>query len=261
MTRPSPSTHLFPHGVHHVALSTFDMAGSLQFFNEVLGLELVMLYWMHGAENVVHGFLRINDYALLGLVSHPDVPQEIDIGQTHPGSPDAVSARGTMQYLCLEVETQADLIALRSRIRSKGIHCFGPQPGERVPSIVFAGPDGMVLKIVVPSEPASEPMNLEAAAAAGLTAQDIADLSSPVAFERPAAPLPNPPLGDSPDIRFPFPEKAAKLLAIVPDEWLYAALSQPHPPTDKPPVLQLERWGALVKIGALGVYSKLTGRI
>ena len=37
-------------GVHHLAIATKDIKSQIKFFNDVLGCELVALYWMHGVE-------------------------------------------------------------------------------------------------------------------------------------------------------------------------------------------------------------------
>ena len=46
-----------PNGVHHLAIATRDMKGQIEFFTDVVGMELVALYWMHGVPDTVHGFL------------------------------------------------------------------------------------------------------------------------------------------------------------------------------------------------------------
>ena len=44
-------------GVHHLAIATKDIKTQIEFFNDVLGCELVALYWMHGVEGAWHGFM------------------------------------------------------------------------------------------------------------------------------------------------------------------------------------------------------------
>ena len=36
-------------GLHHLAICTADMKAQIAFFTDKLGMELVALYWMHGA--------------------------------------------------------------------------------------------------------------------------------------------------------------------------------------------------------------------
>ena len=41
-------------GVHHLAISTADIKAQIGYFSDVLGMELVALYWMHGVEGAWH---------------------------------------------------------------------------------------------------------------------------------------------------------------------------------------------------------------
>lgn len=43
-------TTLRPRGVNHLAMSTCDMKGQLEYWSDVLGCPLKALYWMHGVE-------------------------------------------------------------------------------------------------------------------------------------------------------------------------------------------------------------------
>ena len=36
-------------GIHHLAIATRDIKAQIEFFSDVLGAELVALYWMHGS--------------------------------------------------------------------------------------------------------------------------------------------------------------------------------------------------------------------
>ena len=46
-------------GLHHSAICTADMKSQIEYFTDVLGMELVALYWMHGVDGHWHGFLRL----------------------------------------------------------------------------------------------------------------------------------------------------------------------------------------------------------
>jgi len=61
-----------PNGVHHLAIGTRDIKAQIEFFTQVVGMELVALYWMHGVPETVHGFLRLNDSSSLAFVQMPD---------------------------------------------------------------------------------------------------------------------------------------------------------------------------------------------
>ncbi len=116
-----------PNGVHHLAVSTGDIKAQIEFFTEVLGMELVALYWMHGVPNAWHGFVKLADSSYLAFVQLPEMAGiEHQIGATHAGSPGGVSAGGTMQHLALNVDSEEELLAMRDRVSSHGINVFGP---------------------------------------------------------------------------------------------------------------------------------------
>jgi len=55
------SNEVKPTSFHYLAFSTANMKEQIEFFTDVMGMELVALYWMHGAEGCWHGFLKLND--------------------------------------------------------------------------------------------------------------------------------------------------------------------------------------------------------
>ena len=60
-------------GLHHLAISTGDIKTQIAFFSDVLGMELVALYWMHGVEGTFHGFMRLNDGASVAFVQNDKI--------------------------------------------------------------------------------------------------------------------------------------------------------------------------------------------
>ncbi len=144
-------------GLHHIALTTADMKGQIEFFTEKLGMELVALYWMHGVANTFHGFLRLNDESSIAFVHNPDIAKiPVQLGQTHAGNPGANCARGTMQHLALRVADQDELLAMRDRLRSKGVPVVGPKDHGFCMSIYFAGPENLSLELSCSSEPINQ---------------------------------------------------------------------------------------------------------
>ena len=137
-----------PNALHHLALSTGDIKGQIEFFSDVLGMELIALYWMHGAEKTVHGFLKLNDKCAVAFVQTPD-NRNIGriIGVTHPGTALNSSAPGTMQHLALNVDSELDLLNMRDSIRSRGINVVGPMDHGFCKSIYFAGPEDLSLEV------------------------------------------------------------------------------------------------------------------
>ena len=57
-----------PNGVHHLAICTKDMKEQVEFFTQVVGMELVALYWMHGVKNTYHGFVKLGDSSSIAFV-------------------------------------------------------------------------------------------------------------------------------------------------------------------------------------------------
>ena len=106
-------------GVHHLAITTKDMKGQLDFFCNVLGGELRALYWMHGVDHTFHGFVRLNDESYIAFVQPPadQVPDPV-FGVSHAGSAAAPTARGAMQHVAFNVDSLDDMLAMRDRIRS-----------------------------------------------------------------------------------------------------------------------------------------------
>ena len=116
-----------PIGVHHLAVSTKDIKGQIEFFTQVMGAPLVALFDMHGVEGAWHGFFRLSDRCLLSFVQVPGVEEvPSTIGVTHSGTGAGISAPGTMQHLAFEVGSMDELLGMRDRLRSNGVVSFGP---------------------------------------------------------------------------------------------------------------------------------------
>ena len=141
-------------GLHHVVLSTGQMKEQIEFFTDKLGMELVALYWMHGVKKTFHSFLKLNDESSIALISNPsiaDIP--VELGKTHPGNPGANSAPGTLQHLALKVRNKESLLAIRDRLREKGVPVLGPMDHGMCVSIYFAGLENISLEVAYSDEP------------------------------------------------------------------------------------------------------------
>lgn len=223
---------LSPRGVHHLAISTADIKSQIEFFNDVLGLELVALYWMHGVEGAWHGFMRLDDSSSLAFVQM-DAIGEIDAipGVTHAGNGGGTSAGGTMQHVAFDVDDFDALLAMRDRIRSRGVNVLGPIRHGMCDSIYFAGPEGLTLELACSVEPIDGDhwIDPEVVGLAGISADELARYRSPAPFERPAEPLPNPPIDpDKPHMA--YPPKVYQALMSMPDEQVIERLSVTEPP-------------------------------
>ena len=225
-----------PNGLHHLALSTGDIKSQIAFFTDVLGMELVALYWMHGAESTLHGFLKLNDSASIAFVQTPDNKTIAPVmGVTHPGNALGSSAPGTLQHVALNVDTMDALLTMRDRIRSRGVNVLGPMDHGFCQSIYFAGPENLALEIstsgaAIEAEAWIDP---EVAAFAGISAAELAAFTAPAAFAGEGGRIPQPPYDPAkPHPLYPG-ERYQRLLAM-PDDVFTQVTRQAEPPVKRP---------------------------
>ncbi|WP_416899935.1 MAG: VOC family protein [Minwuia sp.] len=218
-------------GLHHIAITTGDMKGQIEFFTDRLGMELVALYWMHGVENTFHGFLRLNDESSIALVHNPEIakiPREI--GVTHSGNPGANCAPGVMQHLALKVSGHEELLALRDRLRSKGVPVVGPKDHGFCMSIYFAGPENLSLELSYSTQPidARAWIDPEVVELCGISADELARYKQSSDFDDQggAVPQPGP---DAPGPHMIYPEALYKAILRTSDEKMLE-MSENEPP-------------------------------
>lgn len=224
-----------PTGIHHLAFMAGDIKKHIAFFSEVMGCPLVALFDMHGVPGGLHAFLRMNDYSYFSIVQLPDVDKiPIELGKTHAGNGALPSAPGTLQHLAFGVDTDADLIAMRDRIRSHGINVIGPIDHGMCRSIYFAGPDQMTLEVATSQEAIDPEAWIDPAvlAKAGIDAAEAARFRAPQAYSGPS-PVPQPAYAeDKPHMA--YPKEAYLRMIAVPDEVITASASYVHPPVKQP---------------------------
>jgi catechol 2,3-dioxygenase-like lactoylglutathione lyase family enzyme len=219
-------------GLHHLAICTANMKGQIEYFADVLGMELVALYWMHGVEGTWHGFLRLNDESSIAFVQNPDVAKiPVELGKTHAGNPGANCARGLMQHLALKVKNKTELLAMRDRIRSKGIPVLGPIDHGFCESIYFAGQENLSLELSFSTAAidARAWIDPEVVALAGINADELARFTSPASYKdqqgrvrQPGVDAPGPHMTN-------YRPGAYAAMINTPDEVVYAR-SQNQPP-------------------------------
>jgi len=210
-----------PNGVHHLAISTADIKTQVAFFSDVLGCELVALYWMHGAQGAWHGFMKLNDSCSIAFVQLDAIKDIEPIpAVTHAGNAGGTSAPGTMQHVAFNVDTYDDLLAMRDRIRSRGVNVMGPLHHGMCDSIYFGGPEGLTLEVATSSVAidGNHWIDPEVVALAGISTEELANYRQPAAFDRPADALPNPPIDWSkPHMVYPKPVYEA-LMSMADDD-------------------------------------------
>lgn len=224
-------------GLHHLAISTADIKKQIEFFTDKLGMELVALYWMHGAKETWHGFLRMNDESSVAFVQSPSVGKIAPrLGETHAGNPTAPSAAGTTQHIALKVADMDELLRMQNRLRSKDVPVLGPVDHGFCKSIYFAGPEGLALELSC-SEEAINPDNWidpDVVARAGISAGELARYRNPPAFEAPRAAVKQPdPRGPGPHMSNYPPGIYEKLMA-VPDKQIWDSSENQPPVRGKP---------------------------
>jgi catechol 2,3-dioxygenase-like lactoylglutathione lyase family enzyme len=221
---------LHPNGINHLAIATRDIKGQIEFFTDVLGGELKALYWMHGVANTFHGFVELSPSCYVAFQQHPDNPAEGTLGVTHPGNAGGQVTAGTMQHLALNVDTLDDLLAMRDRIRSRGIPVMGPMDHGMCQSMYFAGPEGLALEVACGGAIDERAwIDPEVQALAGISDEEVARYVTPADHQRADTPVPQPAYDPAvPNLAYPA-EVYQRMLA-TPDELMW------HAVTNVPPV-------------------------
>lgn len=219
-------------GLHHLAISTGNMKAQIEFFSDVLGMELVALYWMHGVEGTWHGFLRLNDTASVAFVQNDKIAAtKPAIGISHAGNPGLPSAPGTMQHLAFNVDSDEELLAMRDRIRSRGLNVFGPLDHGMCKSIYFAGLEGLALEVATSAAAidARAWIDPDVVKLAGIASDELARFKRPAAYKGEGGKLPQPPY-DSAKPHQIYPTEIYKHMLAMSDEELARRASVPEPP-------------------------------
>jgi catechol 2,3-dioxygenase-like lactoylglutathione lyase family enzyme len=166
-----------PNGVHHLALNTGDMKAQVEFFTDVLGAELKALYWMHGTNGFFHGFLKLNDLSYVAFVQAPQ-------GADTAGEAPAVPVAATLNHVAFSVADEEALVAMRDRIRSRGIVVVGPIDHGFCKSIYFGGPEGLRLELSTNEEGIDERawIDPEVVAKCAMSDADVARYKTPAAY-------------------------------------------------------------------------------
>ncbi len=220
-------------GLHHLAVCTADMKAQIEFFTDKLGMELVALYWMHGVENTWHGFLRLNDESSIAFVCNPEIgriPREL--GASHAGNPGANCAGGAMQHLALKVKDHDEMLALRDRLRSKGVPVMGPVDHGMCVSMYFAGPENLSLELSYSSEPINQEawIDPEVVALAGISAEELARYKRPDGFAGEGGSIANPDPATAPGPHMTgYPEGVYEHIMRTPDEAFWNSLENQPP--------------------------------
>jgi catechol 2,3-dioxygenase-like lactoylglutathione lyase family enzyme len=147
-------------GVNHLALVCRDMARTVDFYSNVLGMPLVKTIDLPGGGQ--HFFFDIGKGDLLAFFWFPDGPEAapgIASAAALPGQGDIASAVGSMNHVAIDVPLD-QIESYVDRLRAKGIQCSNVvnhddsengvsremHDGVFVRSIYFQDPDGILLE-------------------------------------------------------------------------------------------------------------------
>jgi len=223
-----------PNGLHHVAISTGDMKAQIEYFSDVLGMQLVALYWMHGVENTFHGFMKMGEESVAFVFKEDNKDIETVMGQTHSGNAGEACAPGTMQHIAFNVDSLEELLTMRDRIRSRGINVMGPLNHGMCHSIYFAGLEHLSLEVST-SGAADAPLDSkgtwidpEVVALAGIDKDELARYMSPAEYSNNGKALPNPGVvPEKPQMN--YPEGVWEMIIAAPDEALLNSVESAPP--------------------------------
>ena len=221
-------------GIHHIAIMAADIKSHIEFFSDVLGCELVALFDMHGVPGGLHAFMNMNDHSYFSVVQLPDVGNiPIELGVTHSGTGAGPSAAGTMQHLAFRVDSETDLIAMRDRIRTKGVNVIGPFDHGMCKSIYFGGPDQMTLEVATSDaavDPARwiDPAVLEKA---GISAEEAERYKAPDPYAGEGGRVAQPPY-DPAKPHQAYPKEMYEKMLATPDEMITKMGSYAEPPVE-----------------------------
>lgn len=219
-------------GIHHLAIMSADIKSQIAFFSDVLGCKLSAIFDMHGVPGGIHAFLHLDDHCYFSVVELPqvkDIPTEI--GVTHAGTGAGPSAAGTMQHLAFKVDTPDQLLAIRDRIRKKGVNVIGPINHGMCQSIYFGGPENLTLEVAtseieIDQQAWVDPAVLEKV---GISAEEAEQYMNPDAYDGEGGTVKQPPY-DPEKPHQAYPKEMYLQMLQAPDEVIWKTASFAEPP-------------------------------
>ncbi|MFN3213463.1 MAG: VOC family protein [Henriciella sp.] len=219
-------------GIHHLAIMSADIKSQIAFFSDVLGCKLSAIFDMHGVPGGIHAFMHLDDHCYFSIVELPavnDIP--VQMGVTHSGTGAGPSAAGTMQHLAFKVDTPDQLLAIRDRIRKKGVNVIGPINHGMCQSIYFGGPENMTLEVAtsdaeIDQKAWVDPSVLEKV---GISAEEAAQSMAPDPYAGEGGSVKQPPY-DPDKPHQAYPKEMYRQLLQAPDEVIWQTASYADPP-------------------------------
>lgn len=220
-------------GVHHIALMTANVKEQIDFFSNVLGMELKALYWMHGVEGFFHAFLKLNDSSSVAFVQkHGSDAVAPEMGKTHAGNPVTACSPGTMQHIAFNVDNDEELYAMRDRIRDRGVPVMGPIDHGFCKSMYFGGPENLVLEVSTSEAGIDEEqwIDPEVVDLVGISAEELSNYKTPPSYVNTSgAPVAQPPLDSGKPMYTNMDPQFAGTFSL-PDDVVMKEISHTEPP-------------------------------
>jgi hypothetical protein len=138
-----------------------------------------------------------------------------------------------MQHLAMKVKNHDELLAMRDRLRSKGVPVMGPMDHGMCQSIYFAGPENLSLEFSYSLEPinAEAWIDPEVVELAGISADELARYKNPAPFQDQGGKVAQPDVKTAPGPHMTnYPEGVYEMVMSAPDEAML------HSVTNEPPV-------------------------
>jgi catechol 2,3-dioxygenase-like lactoylglutathione lyase family enzyme len=130
-------------GVNHVAVLTEDLDRFVDFYGDVLGLELI---FREEAPAFRHAILRCGAQSWLHPVQLP--------GNPHAHASSVMFERGHLDHLALTAESQDSFNEMRRRLLSGGVNHGDVEDLGAFHAFWFTDPDGMRVEIALIVDPA-----------------------------------------------------------------------------------------------------------
>ena len=179
------------------------------------------------------GFVELSPDSYVAFVQHPDNGKEIEYGVSHAFGAGGDIRAGTMQHVSFHVDSFEDLLAMRDRLRSRGVQVTGPIDHGFIQSIYFDGPEGLNLEISNGSDIDERAwIDPEVTGLCGITDDELAALKAPAEFVPGPEPVPQPAEPHPDQHRAQHaPEALARMFAMS-DELVWNKLSETTPPVE-----------------------------
>ncbi|MGH3262453.1 MAG: VOC family protein [Trebonia sp.] len=222
---------MHPRGVNHIAIATRDMKRQLEFWCDVLGMPLKGLFWLHGTDGIYHAFVEMTPTSYISVTQDPNNREDVEIGYTHSGNPAGTSVVGSVGHIAMDVASLDEVLALRDRIRSRGIQVLGPIDHGWWKSIYFPGPDNISLEIATGGN--IQPENWVDPEVVGLleiSADELAAMQDPAPYHASQGPVPQPGIDQSKPTMYPGESLIFSTGMKMSDEEVWESFSFTDPP-------------------------------